>query len=566
MNIYKRKTLHRFKIDPDTGRERRCKPGETADRTERVESAKWYGGVPGPDGKKKPVPLATDKTAALVKLAGLLKAAERGEVGLVDPFKDHRGRPLFCRACGSRGAVGHYKTRRACDCPGDPHLTAYRRHLAGKGTGEVQRRKVCGYLSNLFAACGWATLADAAAADALAHLERRRDAPAGLSAHGYNDHVAALKAFGAWAVADGRAADHSFGKLAKIDGETGRRHVRRAGAGEELAAILAAAAAGPDRRGLSGRSRAVLYLIAVSTGFRAKELSALTPRDFDPDGPTLTLPGRHAKNKRATTLPVRPEVAAVLADFIDGRPAGTPATAPLWPGNWREKAAAMLRRDLAAAGVPYRVGADGDDLSWADDRGERRRRGLSAAALADVRAGSTVLDFHALRTTFGTELARAGVAPQTAQRLMRHADYNTTMRHYAALGLSDLADGLDRLPVHAPAGPPGPRPDAAGEPPPDAPPAVLFAPCSHRVRTAGETGRRAGETGTGAGGRGLPAPDAAEPPLWKGKRDSPGPRETRRGAGEKKPSVGLEPTTYALRERRSTTELRRRWCRQRDGS
>jgi len=61
-------------------------------------------------------------------------------------------------------------------------------------------------------------------------------------------------------------------------------------------------------------------------------------------------------------------------------------------------------------------------------------------------ADGRVIDLHALRTTLGTQLARAGVAPQIAQRIMRHSDYKTTLRHYTILGLTDTAAAMDRLP------------------------------------------------------------------------------------------------------------------------
>ncbi|MDA1166324.1 MAG: tyrosine-type recombinase/integrase [Planctomycetota bacterium] len=51
----------------------------------------------------------------------------------------------------------------------------------------------------------------------------------------------------------------------------------------------------------------------------------------------------------------------------------------------------MLKRNLEAAGIPYQ------------DKAGR------------------FLDFHSLRHTFGTNLARAGVAPKVAQELMRTA-------------------------------------------------------------------------------------------------------------------------------------------------
>lgn len=63
-----------------------------------------------------------------------------------------------------------------------------------------------------------------------------------------------------------------------------------------------------------------------------------------------------------------------------------------------------------------------------------------------VASGGRVIDLHALRTTLGTQLARAGVTPQVAQRIMRHGDYRTTLKHYTVLGLTDTAAAIDRLP------------------------------------------------------------------------------------------------------------------------
>jgi integrase len=54
-------------------------------------------------------------------------------------------------------------------------------------------------------------------------------------------------------------------------------------------------------------------------------------------------------------------------------------------------------------------------------------------------------DLHSLRVSLGTQLAREGVAPQVAQRIMRHADYRTTLKHYTSLGLSDDAAALARI-------------------------------------------------------------------------------------------------------------------------
>ncbi|MBU3682868.1 MAG: site-specific integrase [Phycisphaerales bacterium] len=59
-------------------------------------------------------------------------------------------------------------------------------------------------------------------------------------------------------------------------------------------------------------------------------------------------------------------------------------------------------------------------------------------------AGERV-DFHALRTTFATRLANAGIAPQLLKRLMRHANIATTDVHYVGLRTSDLGAHLGRV-------------------------------------------------------------------------------------------------------------------------
>ena len=57
-----------------------------------------------------------------------------------------------------------------------------------------------------------------------------------------------------------------------------------------------------------------------------------------------------------------------------------------------------------------------------------------------------MVDLHALRTTLGTNLARQGVPPQIAQKLMRHSDYRTTQKHYTVLGLNDTSGAIEKIP------------------------------------------------------------------------------------------------------------------------
>jgi integrase len=101
----------------------------------------------------------------------------------------------------------------------------------------------------------------------------------------------------------------------------------------------------------------------------------------------------------------------MMRQFIAGKPAGD----LLWPGNWKDVAADMIRHDLAAAGIPYEE----------DGR---------------------FFDFHAVRGQFISLLAANGVHPKVAQTLARHSSIVLTMDYYTHLDVLDVAGALDKLP------------------------------------------------------------------------------------------------------------------------
>ena len=55
-------------------------------------------------------------------------------------------------------------------------------------------------------------------------------------------------------------------------------------------------------------------------------------------------------------------------------------------------------------------------------------------------------DFHALRHTYCTRLARAGVQPQIAMKLARHSTIDLTMKHYTHFSLQDKSEAMQKLP------------------------------------------------------------------------------------------------------------------------
>jgi hypothetical protein len=60
----------------------------------RLYSAKWYGEDTDAAGVEQCMPLSTDKTAAGLMLAELVRKAELGKANCVDPFEEHHRRPL----------------------------------------------------------------------------------------------------------------------------------------------------------------------------------------------------------------------------------------------------------------------------------------------------------------------------------------------------------------------------------------------------------------------------------------------------------------------------------------
>lgn len=78
--------------------------------------------------------------------------------------------------------------------------------------------------------------------------------------------------------------------------------------------------------------RYVLYAVACASGFRAAAMASLTPESFalDANPSTVALAARKNKNRKARVQPLPDEVAALLRDFMQGKPAGQ----PLWGGAW----------------------------------------------------------------------------------------------------------------------------------------------------------------------------------------------------------------------------------------
>ena len=111
----------------------------------------------------------------------------------------------------------------------------------------------------------------------------------------------------------------------------------------------------------------------------------------------------NAKNRHDARLLLREATAELLKDHV----AGKLPLARVFDVSEHWRAFDAIQADLKAAEVPY----------------------------AD--AAGRYADFHSLRVTFGTNLARGGVALQLAQRLMRHSTPVLTTNDYTGLTRDD---------------------------------------------------------------------------------------------------------------------------------
>jgi excisionase family DNA binding protein len=263
-------------------------------------------------------------------------------------------------------------------------------------------------------------------------LLARRSQGVGSSTAGY--YAREIKAFTSWLAESDRIPKDRLTKLPGAGTASAHRHDRRTPTLAELRGAIAAARVSPRPfRGLSGADRAILYATAAASGFRVEELASLTPESFDLDsanGPLVVLRGDVAKNGLLAEQPLPPDLAEALRSHLADRPAGQ----PVWPGTCHEKAAAMLRRDLDAAGIPYAT--DGPE-------------------------GPLYLDFHALRHGYVALLDKAGATLKEAMSLARHTDPKLTMARYGRAHLHDLAAAVGRLPGLLSEGPDAQGGDAA---------------------------------------------------------------------------------------------------------
>ncbi|MHC4718569.1 MAG: tyrosine-type recombinase/integrase [Planctomycetota bacterium] len=326
----------------------------------------------------------------------------------------------------------------AADAPG------WRQHLAAKGNTAGHIAKSCSRVKKILDGCGFTFWSDISASKVLSYLHDLRadkknakgETVRGISAQTFNYYLTAFKSFCKWMVKDRRASESPVSHLDGLNVKTDRRHDRRALDVEELRWLLDTTRKAPERHGMTGPARSLLYKLAVETGLRRAELASLTPASFalNGDNPTVTVEAGYSKHRREDVLPLRADTAAELRDFLAVKLSDAAAfNMPIR----RHDSSAMWKADLADAREAW--------LADAPTPQDRQKWEESSFPRYEDAAGRFA-DFHALRHTAGSLLAASGAHPKVAQSVMRHSTIELTMSRYSHVFAGQEADAVAALP------------------------------------------------------------------------------------------------------------------------
>lgn len=291
------------------------------------------------------------------------------------------------------------------------HLQDFHESLLVKENKKQYAKSVKSTLESIFANCGFLLLSDIDGNTLYSYLGKRRKNDK-ISQRTFNCYLGFAQHFCGWLVKENRTTINPLEHLSPQT-ETEKK-TRRAISLEQLVQLLDTTWAAPERFGMSGPERFLLYVLACQTGMRAGDLRALKVGSFDLVNLSVKIPASYSKNKKDKTLPLKPNTAAMLKDFFMGKLPNVKAFGGTY-NRLTDRTAAMLRADLADANIDYVV--DGK-----------------------------VFDFHALRKQAGTLLKQGGVHMKDAQTILRHSTIELTSNIYTEVFSSDEVDAVAKLP------------------------------------------------------------------------------------------------------------------------
>lgn len=321
-------------------------------------------------------------------------------LGIIDPYYQHRKRSL------------------------EAHIADYYEYQLAKGYDLQHVGTVRSQITRLFDLAGTTKLDAINEADVRITLTKLRQVTRSpkhkaeemplLAVRTRNAYLSAARSFCRWLHRNKRLPDNPLSALEAENEATDVRHARTAYTDEEFRALYNAALNSSKRvECLDGPTRAMMYLVAVSTGLRRRELGSLTPQSFrlGERDPMAIVEASFSKRRRRDKVRIAKFTLPTLRPWLATIPEGE----EVFPRLADRKTSKMVKHDLKTAGIEYQNPA-----------GEYR-------------------DLHALRHTYITRAWMSGAQPNVVQDLARHSDIRVTMGYSHTSG-ADLRRAVDSIP------------------------------------------------------------------------------------------------------------------------
>ena len=360
----------------------------------------WYITYRNEEGKPRRISTdckTPDKIGAEIKRR---EFEEAQRLGRIDPYLKHRKQPL------------------------SSHVDDYYDYQIAKQLTQKQADGVRMRINRLFDMADVKCLQDISESRLQVALSKLRRVPSSpdkreedmpfVSPRTRNIYLRSVLSFCRWMVRDKRMPDNPLSAMEMENESVDVRHARSPLTDEEFAKLYETALRSEKTvEGYDGETRAMAYLITISTGLRRNELASLTRRSFQLDGhdPTLVVEAAYSKHRRRDVIRIAKGLLPVLRPWLNEIPQGE----AIFPLLARRKSYKIIRVDLEAAGISYRT-SDGKFRDW-----------------------------HALRHSFITRAWRSGAQPNVVKDLARHSDIRETLA-YSHSSQSDLRKAVDNIP------------------------------------------------------------------------------------------------------------------------
>ena len=273
------------------------------------------------------------------------------------------------------------------------HISRYLSDLEITASSSMYINAMGYRLRKLSKECGWGVLKQI---ESYSFVQWRSGQK--LSIKTLNDYLSGLNCFLGWLVDNGFLESNPIEKVKRIPVRGRHKFSRRSFTTEEIERLLSSVPA--DRK--------LVYVLALTTGLRRGEIDSLNLYDFHlkEENPYASVRGETTKNGKDSLIYLHSDAVELLNVFFSD-PSNLFITVP---------SMVVFKSDLVRAGIEYE-----------NSRNERA-------------------DFHALRHTFCTRLAKSGISPQIAKQFMRHSDINLTTNIYTDVGQLGTDTAVQVLP------------------------------------------------------------------------------------------------------------------------